>query len=108
MMGALEQAIETSQFLETADGNFSGIEVNTNGCARMYCRSCGISGCLHDHMAYVDSLKAIKLDGAVDIDIKKSTKNTAILKQLLEGLEDLGPINIYIHHDRGPGRVEDP
>ncbi len=41
------------------------------------------------------------LDGGILLDIDKSTPNTTILR------EDFGGAgNLYIHHDRGIGRVE--
>jgi len=41
------------------------------------------------------------IDGGLRIDIDRSTPNTVIIK------EDIGQIrNTYIHHDKGPGRVE--
>ena len=40
-----------------------------------------------------------QLDGGVILDINKSTINTTLLR------EDFGGSgNLYIHHDRGPGR----
>mgnify|MGYP001569419178 CR=1 FL=1 len=44
----------------------------------------------------------LKLDGGVYIDLVRSTMNTVILKEpIAEGLQ-----NVYVHHDRGPGRVD--
>nr|MBI4157217.1 hypothetical protein [Candidatus Woesearchaeota archaeon] len=47
--------------------------------------------------------KSTPLSGGIYLDLNKSTKNTTILKEDL-GLGEL--FNIYIHHDRGDGRME--
>lgn len=47
-----------------------------------------------------EKMARILLDGNVSLDLRGSTPNTTILR------EDLGLLtNIYIHHDRGPGRM---
>ena len=43
-----------------------------------------------------------RLDGDLRIDLNKSTLNTAILRENIEPIK-----NTYIHHNRGPGRVEE-
>jgi len=48
------------------------------------------------------SKSRIELDGRIYIDLEKSTPNTTIMKEPLnEYLQ-----NVYVHHDRGPGRVD--
>lgn len=44
------------------------------------------------------------LEGNVFLNLKKSTSNTYILEQNVEGLDKA--IARYIHHDRGPGRED--
>jgi|SRR3989344_5232313 len=44
----------------------------------------------------------ILLDGGMELDLKKSTRNTAILREPIDEYLE----NIYIHHDRGLGRED--
>ena len=41
-----------------------------------------------------------RLYGGLELDLNKSTKNTTILKERLDQIN-----NTYIHHDKGPGRM---
>ena len=44
----------------------------------------------------------ILLDGGLELDLRKSTKNTVVLKEPIDDYLQ----NIYIHHDRGLGRED--
>ena len=60
---------------------------------------------LHETMkkarARVNNRRYIDLGNNVFLDIRKSTKNTAIIKDYSSGLLT----DIYLHHSKGHGRV---
>ena len=88
---ALEQMLSSVPRMGQEDRAYQTLDVYTSGLSQMY------TGPMKPINPVINPI----LDGGLRIDIKKSTPNTTIIK------EDIGPIrNTYIHHDRGPGRME--
>lgn len=87
----LEQVLSYVPRMGQEDRAYQTLDVYTAGVSHMY------TGPMRPMYPDINP----NLDGGLRIDLNKSTPNTTILK------EDLGPIrNTYVHHDRGPGRME--
>jgi len=83
------------------------------------CYRCGFSGCKHDIMDWEfnrqqeEQRREFKPSfGSVDPNlegnmyIRHSTPNTVVINETLYNDEDVKLTNSYIHHDKGPGRVD--
>ena len=104
----LDQMLSTIPDMPDHYRDSSSIDVYASGAYQMDCNQCGVygAGChFRQHLLSPGLRRDVPMGDNIALSAR-STPNTAILKETVV-IPDVGSlVNIYSHHDNGPGRED--